>query len=362
MPTSLADLAVNNSLRINSSDKVTIFFSPHTTKLAEDLADECHKKGADVLLNGWTDRYYLSFMTHSSVESLREPSVWCHELTRVSTAEFWVGGIYDPSIFRKIPPEKMAANGEGESKAHFPLAQERKVRSLGIALASVTKPRAKVYGFNYKNWQLNTTAASRVDFEALSKRGREIAGKLQASSAIRITSPNRTNLSFSANGRKPRVNDGIVDDQDLAEGAIDASIPAGSVYVSVLEDSANGKVVMDVPTAWAGRTIRKLVWSFENGRVTSFEGDQAAAHLRKSWDSSSGDKDRIAMLSIGLNPKAKYGFLINELVSGAVGIGIGGNEDFGGTNKPGFFHSQVLSNATLQLDGTTLIKNGKLLA
>jgi leucyl aminopeptidase (aminopeptidase T) len=360
MARSLADVAVNTCLRINSDDKVTIFFSPHTTELAEDLADECHKKGADVLLDAWTDRYYYSFMTRMSVESLRQPSIWCRELTRNATAAFWVGGIYDPAVFRKIPPEKMSANNEAEYHAHYPLAQEKKLKSLGIGLASVTKPRAKAYGFNFRAWGRVMNGASTVDFDSLSKRGKELASVLQASSKIKITSPNGTNLRLSVRGRKPRVNDGMVDDQDLADGAIDASIPAGSVYTSVIEDSANGKVIFDVPTAWAGRTIRKLAWTFENGRVVAFDGDQAAQHLKKNWDSSSGDKDRIAGLSIGLNPKAKYGFLINDLVQGSVAIGIGGNEDVGGMNKPGFYHSQVLSDATFEIDGRAIVKQGRL--
>src|SRR5438132_10486630 len=72
MPT-LAENAVKNCLRIRPDDNVTIFFYPHTLSLAEDLATECFKVGADVLLNLYTDKYYSAYMKHLSTEKLRQP-------------------------------------------------------------------------------------------------------------------------------------------------------------------------------------------------------------------------------------------------------------------------------------------------
>src|SRR2546425_7425510 len=106
MPT-LAENAVKNCLRIRPDDNVTIFFYPHTLGLAEDLATECFKVGADVLLNLYTDKYYSAYMKYLSAESLRKPSVFCRGLTELSTAEFWLGAAWDPAIFRSIPDEKM---------------------------------------------------------------------------------------------------------------------------------------------------------------------------------------------------------------------------------------------------------------
>ncbi len=356
----MAQLAVEKCLRINSDDAVTVFFNPYLTELAEDVSIECFKKGADVILVLWTDRFHEGFLTHLSVEKLRQPSVWCQELTRNSTAQFWLGHVYDPAVFRKIPPEKLAANNQGESTSHFPLAKERKVRSLGFGIGAVTKPRAKAYGFNFAQWKHMMNAAIRVDPETIAKKGRELVAKLKKADTVSVTAPNGTDLTFSVKGRRPRLNDGIVDEQDIEEGVLEASIPAGSVDIAVLEDSANGKVVFDVPMPWAGRSIRKLVWTFQNGKVTGFDGDKNAQLLRRQWESSAGDKDRIASLTIGLNPKAKLGFTVNTLAGGAVSIGVGSNEDIGGTNKPGFSHAGTLGNATLKIDGTIVTEKGML--
>ena len=132
MPT-LAENAVKNCLRIRPDDNVTIFFYPHTLSLAEDLATECFKVGADVLLNLYTDKYYTAYMKYLSTEKLRQPSAFCRGLSNISTVTFWLGAAYDPIVYRRVPPEKMAANDEAETEAHLPM-RDRKVRSLGFAI------------------------------------------------------------------------------------------------------------------------------------------------------------------------------------------------------------------------------------
>ena len=357
----LAANLVRNCLRIRPEDNVTVFFYPHTLALAEDVATECFKVGADVLLNLYTDAYYAAYMKHLSEESLRTPSVFCKGLTELSTAEFWLGAVYDPAVFRGIPPGKMVANDEGETAAHWPLARERKIRSLFVGMGQVTRPRAKAYGFSYTAWERMMRAASSVPPARLAEDGKRLAAVLGTADRVRIAAGNGTDLSFSLKGRPVFVHDGVVDDEDIARGSYDAAIPAGDVTVAPLETSANGSVVFDLPQPWAGRTVRRLRWDFSDGRLTSWTGDAVALRLKAQWEKSGGDRDRLGFLGIGVNPKARTGFLTNNFVRGVVTIGIGGNEDQGGTNKAGFFYGQALGAATVEVDGKPVVEKGKLL-
>ena len=359
MPT-LAENAVKNCLKIQPDDNVTVFCYPHTLPLAEELAIECFKVGADALLDLYTDRYYTAYMKHLSVEQLRRPSVFCRGLSELSTATFWVGAQYDPSAFRRISTEKLAANDEAESEAHKPM-RDRKVRSLSLAVGQVTRPRAKTYGFNYAAWDRMVRAASAVSPRTLTTDGQRLAGILGTADTLHVSAAGGTDLTVSVRGRRPMVYDGIVDDEDIAAGVLDASIPSGSVTVLPVETSAEGVVAFDVPQAWAGRTIRKLRWEFRDGRLTGFDGDTAALALRKQYDFSTGDRDRIAAISIGLNPKAQLGFLQNSIVRGAVSIAVGGNEFIGGTNKSGFGFESTIRGATVEADGKPILRDGKLL-
>lgn len=360
MPSIAANL-VHKTLRIRPDDTVTVFFYPHTLDLAEDVAVECFKAGADVLLNAYTDRYYLSYMERFSEEELRKPSPFCRGLTEMSTAEVWLGALHDPAVFRRIPPAKLAAADEGETIAHAP-ARERKVRTAFAALGQVTRPRAKAYGFNFARWERMVKAASAVSPDKLSTEGKRLAATLESADIVRVHDGKGTDLSMSVRGRRAIVHDGVVDDEDITAGALDAGIPAGDVGIAPLESSANGPVLFTGPQPWAGRTIRRLAWNFEDGRLTSWKGDAVAMRLKDHWDHAAGDRDRIGGLSIGLNPKAEFGFLQDDIARGAVTIAVGGNEGLGGTNKQGFFHAQTLRGATVEADNKLLVRNGRVVA
>jgi leucyl aminopeptidase (aminopeptidase T) len=359
MPT-LAENAVKNCLRIRPDDNVTIWFYPHTLSLAEDLATECFKVGADVLLNLYTDRFYSDYMKHLTAEQLRRPSAFCRGLSELSTATFWAGAAYDPAVYRRVPPEKMEANDEAETEAHLPM-RERKVRTLSFAVALVTRPRAKAYGFNFAAWERMVRAASAVPAKTLTATGQRLAGILGTADEVQVTAPGGTDLTFSVRGRQPMVHDGIVDDEDIAAGVLESSIPSGSVTIMPQETSAEGVVVFDVPQAWAGRSIRRMRWEFRGGRLTKFDGDAAALALRKQYELATGDRDRIGWFTIGTNPKAVLGFLQNPIVRGAVTVGVGGSQFMGGPNKSSFAFEDTVRAATVEADGKPIVRDGKLL-
>src|SRR5207247_104053 len=109
-------------------------------------------------------------------------------------------------------------------------------------------------------------AASAVPATKLAADGKRLAAILGTGDHVHVTDDGETDLEFSIRGRRPFVFDGVVDEEDIATGALDAVIPGGVVAVAAVEDSANGVVSFDVPQAWSGRTIRKLRWEFRNGR------------------------------------------------------------------------------------------------
>jgi leucyl aminopeptidase (aminopeptidase T) len=357
---SLARSVVNDCLRITEKDNVAINLYPHNLPLAEDIAEECLKKGADVIMSLYTDRFLASQYSHLSSERLRQPSAFCRALTESSTAEIFMSGTYNPAILRKIDPEKLAADSEGENKAHLPLAKERKIRTLSLVGALVTKPRAKVYGFNYEKWNRMMLAASSVDYKKLAKTGRALLGSLKDAKSFTVTGPGGTRVSFGVDGRKWLLSDGVVDEEDIQNGNFDDQIPAGTLYIAPVEDSARGSVTFNAGTPVMGHQVTGLHLNFEDGRVVRFSGNASATKLKQTYEKGTGDKDRIGYFGIGFNPRAETGYLVNNVASGAVSIGIGGNDFIGGKNRAGFFHLGTLTGATVEADGKTVLKKGKI--
>lgn len=339
---------------------MTIYLRPHTLKLAEETAKECFRRGADVLLNLYTDEYHEAYLTDLSEGSLKQPSDFCRALTETATAQIWMGQSYDPSFFKAIPPSKLAADSEGENKAHTPLQRKGKMRWVSVHVGAVTRPRAKAYDYDYLKWRRMVDQASLANSKILSRTGRKLASVLSGAKEVILTRPKGSNLKFSLKGRSALIHDGVIDQSDLRRGLNYTEIPTGRVTVAPVETSAEGRIAFNSPIPWGGRIIRKLEWTFKRGRVTNFRGNSAAMALRESWMNARGARDRIACISVGVNPKAALGFSLDPIVAGAISVGIGDNKDLKERNRSSFFQQGTVGHATLTVDGRTLVKDGGL--
>lgn len=356
----LARLVVKDALNIRSSDVVNISTWNHTIDVANAVAVECFREGADVLLNLWTDEYYYGLLEKLSEESLREPSKICQAFVETITAGVNLFAAENPDRLRKIPPSKFTAWFEGERKAHYPRSQERKIRNLGLGLALVTPQRAKNYGLNHGKWKKVMDNAMTADLKKLYKVGHQLADKLNKAGTAEIVDASGTNLSFELGKRRVNIDDGIIDKDDIAQNALEAQLPAGYVGTTIIETSANGKVVFDLQHQEFGVNVDGIEWNFKDGKLVSMTGKRNIEYLTKALEKATGDKDRIATLGIGINPRAEYDFMMNNIVEGAITIGIGGNDEIGGKNESSYGTACTLSKAALRIDGKLIIKNGQL--
>src|SRR2546425_6571528 len=89
--------------------------------------------------------------------------------------------------------------------------------------------------------------------------------------------------------------------------------------------------------------IRNLRFTFSGGRLVDYKADKNVEAFANYFKASSGEKDRIGSLTIGLNPRASYlGGFVDHFVAGAVTIGLGGNQDIGGAHpRPLCFRAAV---------------------
>jgi leucyl aminopeptidase (aminopeptidase T) len=161
-------------------------------------------------------------------------------------------------------------------------------------------------------------------------------------------------------GRAARVYDGVIDDDDIEKGAVFTSLPAGHVAVAPKERGASGMYVSDVPEPDAGVLVRDVALDFKNGKLTSFGCGKNCEVLKGMWTRARGDKDQVGSLILGLNPKKRLGFMSNQIVLGTVTIGLGDNRDIGGKLESNFMFNCTVAEPTVELDGKTIIKRGKL--
>ena len=348
---------VQDCLCICEEDTVLISTWQHTIDLVSQIALECHKVGAKTLTSLDTDDVFYGSMRYEPLESLKKPNKALMGLWDHITASIYLDGPEDPLRMRKISAERWAAMSEGD-KPFMDMVLKKKKRSIYVTLGLVTPQRAKTYGFKYQAWKRAVTDATTVSYAFLTRFGKKVKATLEKAKEVQITGKG-VKLSFRLEDRPIHVLDGVVDEEDMKTGAFDATLPAGSVSVAPAETSGEGTVQFDLPIATVGKLVHGLKWSFKNGKLTEYRAKRNVEAARGWWEKAHGDKDRIGSLTLGINPKAKFGFLNNPIVQGAVTIGIGDNRFLGGTNNSDYAFEGTLSKATVKLDRKTIIKGGK---
>ena len=103
-----------------------------------------------------------------------------------------------------------------------------------------------------------------------------------------------------------------------------------------------------------------MKWTFKNGKLITIKADKNIEVFKKYFEKISGEKDRIGRFIIGLNPEIKPQTLFDMMALGAVSIAVGYNKDIGGRNEATTHHEVTIFNATVKINGKTLIENGEI--
>lgn len=294
------------------------------------------------------------------IEYLKESNPFSLALLEVANANIFLAGPEDPERLKLITIDRWNAMIESD-KPYYDRLLEKTIRSAQINLGFVTPQRARTYGFNYNEWKENIQAAMDVRYQEMQNLGKKIANMLEKADQVHITTKKGTDLLLEMEGRTAQVSDGVIDDEDLKKGADFTTLPAGQVAVVPKEGGANGVYVSDVPEATAGLLVRDIVWKFKDGNLTSFDGGENAESIRALWKEARGDKCKAGSLTLGLNPKARTGFVYNPIVLGTATLGVGDNRDLGGKVESSFAFQCSVTKPSIEFDGKPIMKNGRIL-
>jgi leucyl aminopeptidase (aminopeptidase T) len=174
---------------------------------------------------------------------------------------------------------------------------------------------------------------------------------------IVIRTGNGCALSMQHGGRPVLIDDGYIDDTDRERGAVVSNLPAGSVYTTVLEDTAEGALFLPQAGDARGVTLH-----FAQGRVFKVEAASGADEIEAMFDGHAGESRRISHIGIGANPHLRKPIgwtLVDEHVWGALFIAFGENRYMGGQNESALNEDFALHDASLDVDGAPLLKDGR---
>jgi leucyl aminopeptidase (aminopeptidase T) len=186
-----------------------------------------------------------------------------------------------------------------------------------------------------------------------------VAGYLTRTKRIRVKNRAGTDLTMDVSGRKGRAITGICRKPGDAEG-----VPDIEAYIAPVENSVNGRLVIDGSTSVTGLAKNPLVLDIEQGRAKQIRGGAHAAQLvRILRRARSRNAFRVGEFGIGLNPLARIrGAIIeDEAALGTAHIALGDNHRFGGRNRAPIHVDLVLKAPRVELDGRVVLIGRRLL-
>lgn len=245
----------------------------------------------------------------------------------------------------------------------FNNAKEKGMRFCRLEIARVTKELAAEYKIDYSKWMNEILEASLINPEPMVRQGRKIAEKLEVGREILISHKNGTKLQLRLKGRKPFVDDGVIDETDIRAGHVESTIPSGVVSVAVDETFGEGTIIGNKLTRHGpsrGESDRGR-WRFEEGRLVNYSYGRGARDFTKIYRAAGNERDRIGIFSIGLNPKLHVSPLFEDQELGTVSIYVGSNDWLGGATRGSFRSWLLLTGADVFIDGEQILKNGKII-
>ena len=192
-----------------------------------------------------------------------------------------------------------------------------------------------------------------TDWAKIHEVVRRTARRLRGAREVHLTSAAGTDLTFGVAGR-----DWIQDDTGLCtrKGAF-TTLPAGELFIAVVEGTAEGRLVVDV--------------DFEEDLAAPATASLAAGHADRILGGTKaveamnrGGKEGRALgrFGFGLNPRARIRgpHLEREKALGSAHLGFGDNLVIGGKIHCGVYVEAILAEVGVEIDGKAVIKTGRL--
>lgn len=200
-----------------------------------------------------------------------------------------------------------------------------------------------------------------ADFQAQHQLVQRFSNAFTKGSMVRVQTLSGTDISIDISGRIGNSCPGYVKlPGDLG------SPPDIEANISPIESGSNGFVLVDgsIPCSEIGLLSDPVGLHVSDGRITKFEGPRQVVEQLKSLFLSAGSTKAyvLAECGVGLNHKAKLtgAMLTDEGAMGTMHFGFGSNATVGGLNDVPFHLDFVFCDASLFVDGVSLLNNGKI--
>jgi leucyl aminopeptidase (aminopeptidase T) len=362
-PVQVAQSLLGTAVGLKRDENVLIETWTHTLSYAAACVVEARRLGAHPLLLFEDETTYWR-----SIDAAPQLARWArvggHEWAALAQSDAYVffPGPADMPRLRAMPTERYGQL-VGYNAEWYKRARLAKLRAVRCILGYAAEPQAQAWNVSAATWRSQLIQAMvEADPKAVRAAGQRAARKLAKGKVLRITATNGTDLTLKLRGRRPWIDDGQVDAEDVRLGHNVTVSPPGSVAVAVDEHSAEGVAVANRPTYTFYGRLEGGQWELREGRLANSWYTDGQPAFEERYERAPKGKEVLSVFSLGLNPSLGGGVpQVEDQEAGAVTLGIGGNASYGGSNRCPFFAWIVVGEATVAVDGVPLCDRGLLL-
>jgi aminopeptidase len=358
----LAKQIITTSVKVKPGDVVVVSGGKHTIPLMEEIAIEAAKAGGMVQMFLNTDRFaravnaevpeqYLSEQPRYLADWIKDVDVW---ISLPDTEDY-------AATIAGVPEQRLTALDKAGEVVTSSL-NTGKVRLLSVNFPS--KADADLFKIPFADLETMHWNAVDADYQHIWDQGNTLKQMLATAKEVRITSAKGTDLRFSPGGREAIVDAGIVTEEKSKSKVFltrTVALPGGTVSFAPLETSGRGKVFSLRERCRPDVQLLNAVFDVQDGKITNFHAQSGGDCYEKLMAGYTGPKDLLGSVSIGLNPAMKVSEDYRpQAAAGMVWINFGNNELLGGSNKEAGGFPFAVTEATVEVDGKTVVKDGRL--
>ena len=353
---------IRKSMFVKEKEYVVISTGPKSVEFAEMLAYEAAVIGANPSIRYASDELVLKIYQDTKLKYLTRIPKFTKFFTKNVDVEIHLDDA-NPFVERQLPQNKVQSRIKAFKHIRN-IMDKRVVKKTikSVLLGYPTEENAKALGITFKKLDDIFWKTLSTDPNKLFKYNKKVIKKLRDADEVHIIGE-RTDLKLSVKGETPINGCGLW--KNSRSGFL--NLPAGEVYYTPVNTSANGEIYFDLPCMWHfGKQVNGVWFKFKDGKVVGYSVKKGLKNFEDVLKNATGDKWRIAELGIGTNPNAKPTggmTIVDEKIKGTIHIAIGGNKSFGGKNDStihwDFFKD--MKKGKIYVDGKLFMRNGKIL-
>jgi leucyl aminopeptidase (aminopeptidase T) len=361
----IAKQIVNTSAGVKPGELVMITGGKHTLPLMEAIAVEVARAGGEpeMMLN--TDKVARAInveMPESAIQASKAGH-WLLDADVLIQLPSLEDG---KAVLAGVTPERQAKFTKVAADAGLNKKLDgSKVR--GVFVTYPSKSFAANQQLDYAGYEQMIWAGIGADYTAIATQAQQLKQLLATGKKVHITSPTGTDLTFQLVARPVFVDDGVLTAADQQEKLIynrTAALPGGRIFGTCEETSATGRLAAS-PGTWNGKPFQGFKADFKGGQMANAKAEVGNEDLQKYLATYDPSVMQLSYFSIGLNPAMKVqeqkGYNPST-AAGMVLVGVGSNELQGGQNKAATGNAFPIANATVEVDGTVIVRNGQLVS